>query len=91
MTSPRRTWAERIEAAKKRGKFTAGDKLAVMGWDACAVGEALGRKFRPSLFVLDPMTELGLDFCGAVCGDKLPRASSLYTRIQALAKRERAK
>ena len=89
-----KTWAERNEAAKKRGHYTKDDKDRVERWPTCAVGEhhgeykrwRAGRSVTPASSVL---RDLGSAFAGTVDDDDIAEAELVYARIQAWFRRRR--
>lgn len=80
----RKSWAARIEAAEKRGKFTRYEAaLARDSWTTCAVGEK--HNWASSFYDrADEEDRLGLAFGEAVNDDDVPLAKYLYEQIQAL-------
>ena len=80
----RKSWAARIEAAEKRGKFTDYEvALASDSWLSCAVGEK--HNWPSTYYKLTEEEEwLGLDFGYAVSEEQIQQAKFLYEEIQAL-------
>lgn len=87
------SWAQRIEHARKRGKFTAHDKEIASTFSTCAVGERAGQGHaRPAdwQLVLERFVDwrsasyLGLDFAAFVNMNDLRRAIKTYSDIQRL-------
>lgn len=80
------TWLERLEAAKKRGKFTLEDRVDASLWKCCAVGEhehlKEGSGWLREDLVLDPVARYGLHFSWAVLADDIADAEDLYWKIQ---------
>ena len=80
----RKSWAARIEAAEKRGKFTEAEvAFARDSWLSCVVGE---KHLWPSTYYprTEEEDELDLAFARAVDEGNIPEAKSLYEQIQAL-------
>ena len=85
----RKSWALRIDAAEKRGKFTRFEiTLAKDNWATCAVGE---RRGFPAVADWDrfgyygtPECKLGVEFGVAVTANNIPEARRLYEAIMAL-------
>ena len=76
-----KTWAERIAAAKKRGRFTAGDKMKADHWATCAVGERFRTRCRTDV-PTSTLVILGTWFNDAVYLDGIVNAEKLLKRIQ---------
>ena len=81
----RKSWALRIEAAEKRGRFTEQDKDKAQSWNTCAVGERHGW---PSGLIFTELRReeinLGGHFLHVVVRDDFAEAKRLYLAIQAL-------
>jgi hypothetical protein len=98
------TWTERLQAAVKRGKFTARDMKLAGDWGTCAVGEA-PRKVTGVEVVIpnyDPtekytagpldgaLYDLGSAFMDAVEADQVGKAVDLNIQITARVRELRA-
>lgn len=88
-TGGRKTWAQRIAAAEKRGKFTKQDINLATGWNTCAVGEAVGYPATDKeAFVLirkNPGLDngIGIRFIKAVQEHKFAEATKVLNEIKA--------
>lgn len=87
-TSP--TWRERIEAARRRGKFTKKDRDEMNFNESCFVGERLGfidldlahAKRIIDWDAYDELDDLGMKGYAAVKRDNIPEAERIYEAIQ---------
>lgn len=78
------SWADRLSAAHKRGKFLSKDLTDAMDWTKCAVGEWRGN------FVADAdncptgteLYNLGHTFLNAVEDNDVNEATKTYQKIQ---------
>lgn len=81
-----KAWSKRIEAAEKRGHFTARDKDDASDWPTCAIGELHDwpddEDFRPDDADED---RLGMEFLRGVELDNIAKAKAVYAKIQVLA------
>lgn len=81
--SKRKSWAERLTNAKKRGKFIRRDLINAVDWRTCAIGEKHGwPSFNPTFDSTE--FDLGMDFEIAVEEQDIPRAEAIYAQVQAL-------
>ena len=78
------TWEQRLQRARKAGKFSVHDKKMVGEWPTCAIGERFHLKNRTLVGArVNTLAEqLGLDFMYAVKGDQIYEAVQLYDNIQ---------
>ena len=83
------TWEERIENAKRMGKFTEPDRDCSQSWKCCAVGEVCFTQmseedketYRDGFPRDDEVYTLGMQFATAVDNDEVPEAEDLYRCI----------
>ena len=85
----KKNWKQRILAAKRRKRFTEGDKDKACEWSTCAVSERMAQEGPVSLATrsvydlkYEPLRQLGYDFMAAVLGQKIPEADRLYRTIR---------
>ena len=79
------TWKQRLEKAKKRGKFSKGDYTKVISFTSCAVGEKLKltrKSVSWDLIVDSQLYYLGMEFFRAVASDRVDQALKLYKIIR---------
>lgn len=87
--SKTKTWAERLDAAEKRGWFTVDDDRRVRPWTSCAVGEHRGEyteadhAYYTGVPASEKLLDLGAYFASQVTGDSILAARQTYDRIQA--------
>jgi hypothetical protein len=67
------TWAQRIKAARKRGSFTADELSLAVGWNTCAMGEAVGTPATDAL-AFDAFRKLKLSSSADTLGISFVRA-----------------
>lgn len=82
--SKRLSWAERLERAKARGKFTPDDVRRADHWSSCAVGERHGWQWTTNSQRLYAETRLGVGFGIAVANQRIKSAAFIYDLIQKL-------
>lgn len=81
----KRSWADRLAAAVKRGHFTVQDKAMAGDWTKCAVGEqpreitGVWLDELPEDFQLD---EHGTSFCRHVARDEIGDAVNAYLAVR---------
>lgn len=85
----RKPWSERIEAAEKRGRFTAFEAKLAGEWSSCAIGERWGGRYfwiQPGMSkaAKDREDDLGVNFAYAVGVNNIPEAKRIFAAIQAL-------
>lgn len=87
MSAPKKTWAERIDAAEKRGGFTLEDSELAAAWATCACGQLdFGIPRRSNGAPVDQLLyDFGSMFYDAVENDFYRNARSLIDAIDARA------
>ena len=79
----RKSWALRIEAAEKRGRFIRRDVLNASEWHTCAIGER--HDWEEDYWRRGwEEEEIGFQFTKAVQHNDIAEAKRLYLAIQAL-------
>ena len=82
-----KTWAKRLDAAEKRGRFTKQDIKLASHWRTCAVGEHRGEFREAGGDGECPLSKVlrvaGQDFVLAIKQDSVALARSAYDIIQA--------
>ena len=75
-------WKQRIERAKKKGKFTEDDRIKSSDFFTCAVSEIID--IREVRFLPEILTKLGFIFKEYVYWNNIPQAEKTYKKIQRL-------
>ena len=95
------SWAKRIQAAVKRGRFTPSDMKLAGSWSTCAVGERprkitgvyMYSKGNGGGFGLSPSSPFdapGMDFMRAVENNRVGAAVDHYITIRRIYREQRA-
>ena len=79
-----RTWAQRLVAAKKRGRFTLTDQYLARQPMRCALGEKCGGSFEEVTRVPTNVYQAAYCFTGAVSRQDVPAAWAAYREIHRL-------
>jgi hypothetical protein len=77
------SWWDRIREAEERGEFTEDEKDLSAEWVTCACGEQDGRLLQDNgIPRFTDLMSLGVEFCGAVDGNRFADAKYTLARIE---------